>query len=91
MDKVKIIINGTEVYGWSNAVDAMMEANVSDMALTLERLLPASPLAVKELTKLALERFPMPRRTGMMPGSLTRIATLRTFNRRADKLLATSK
>ncbi|MDE1351836.1 hypothetical protein L9W80_16950 [Vibrio aestuarianus] len=92
MDNIEIIINGTTVFGWSDAVNTLLEDSVSGMALSLERLLPTEPLAVKELSERALNQLPMPKRTGMMPGTLTRIATLRAFKKRAEKqLLATSK
>ncbi len=86
MDKVEIIINGTTVFGWSDGVDKLLESNVSDMALSLERLLPDEPLAVMELAGRTLNKLPTSK-----SGSMTRIATLRTFKKRAEKLLATSK
>ncbi|EPJ2790545.1 hypothetical protein ACTHEE_000495 [Vibrio parahaemolyticus] len=91
MSDIKVQINGIEVSGWSHNVDTLLELSVSDMALELERALPDYPAAVKALTEKVLEKLPMPKRTGMMPGEMTRIATLRAFKRRADKLLATSK
>ncbi|EHV5554764.1 hypothetical protein K0W35_001391 [Vibrio parahaemolyticus] len=75
----------------SMMADNLLSLSVSEMALTLERMLPDNPSEVKMLAEYALDKLPMPKRTGMMPGEMTRIASLRTFKRRADKLLATSK
>ncbi|ALR94734.1 hypothetical protein [Vibrio alginolyticus] len=75
----------------SMMADNLLSLSVSEMALTLERMLPDYPNEVKMLAEQTLEKLPMPKRTGMMPGEMTRIATLRAFKRRAERLLATSK
>ncbi|KAB5599277.1 hypothetical protein [Vibrio parahaemolyticus] len=84
MTNIQLIINGTKVFAWSNAADELLKQGVSDMALTLERMLPDSPEAVVKLTTLSLVKLPPTK-------NMTRIATLRTFKRRAEKLLAKSK
>ncbi len=57
----------------------------------LEHVLQHNPETAKALAEQALEHLPLPKRTGMMNGSMTRIAMLRTIVKRADKLLAESK
>ncbi len=84
MADIQLIINGTEVFAWSNAADELLKLSVSDMTLTLERTLSNSPEAVVKLTTLLLINLPATK-------NMTRIATLRTFKRRAEKLLAESK
>ncbi len=60
----------------SMMADNLLLLSVSKMTLTLERMLPDYPNEVKMLAEQALEKLPMPKRTGMMPGGMTRIATL---------------
>ncbi len=75
----------------SMAADNLLSLSVSEMTLTLELMLPDYPREVRLLAGTALGKIPMPKRTGMMPGEMTRIATLRAFKRRAERLLAKSK
>ncbi|EJB8688803.1 hypothetical protein C1S99_10745 [Vibrio parahaemolyticus] len=69
----------------------LIEASVEDAKLTLECVLNQDPHMAKNCAQHALELLPMPKRTGMMPSQMTRIAMLRTIIKRADKLLAKSK
>lgn len=69
----------------------LIESSVEDAQLTLEVILNQDPQMAKDAAELALGRLPMPKRTGMMPGQMTRIAMLRTIVKQASRLLATSK
>lgn len=73
-------------------VTALINTSVDDAKSTLECMLKKDAQAAKELATKALERLPLPKRTGMTNGNMTRIAMLRTVVRKANKqLLATSK
>ncbi|EHK0750600.1 hypothetical protein ACEWBT_24310 [Vibrio parahaemolyticus] len=69
----------------------LIESSVDDAQSILEFVLHRNPLMAKEAAERALTLLPMPKRTGMMPGQMTRIAMLRAIIKRADKLLAKSK
>ena len=69
----------------------LIESSVEDAKLTLECVLNRDPQKAKDAAEQVLGQLPMPKRTGMMPGQMTRIAMLRTIVKQANKLLATSK
>ncbi|HHI4988183.1 TPA: hypothetical protein ACP5VM_004761 [Vibrio parahaemolyticus] len=48
----------------SMMADNLLSLSVSEMALTLERMLPDYPSEVKMLAEQTLEKLPMPKRTG---------------------------
>ncbi|MBE8578617.1 hypothetical protein [Vibrio sp. OPT18] len=69
----------------------LIESSVEDAKLTLECVLNRDPQKAKDAAEQVLGQLPMPKRTDMMPGQMTRIAMLRTIVKQANKLLATSK
>ncbi len=69
----------------------LINSSVEDAKSKLEFVLHRDPLMAKQAAEHALELLPLPTRTGMMNGNMTRIAMLRTIVKRADKRLSLSK